>query len=44
MILEVELRAILDKILLARDLGFLGIWVDSDSIVAIHYITKDEGP
>lgn len=44
LILEVELRAILDEIILARGHNFLDFWVKLDSIAAIHYITKGEGP
>lgn len=40
-ILEVELGAILDGILLDRGLDLLGIWVESDSIMDIHSITRE---
>lgn len=42
LILEAELRAILDEILLARGIGLSAIWIEVDS--AIHYITRDGGP
>lgn len=36
MILEIELRAILVGILLARGFGISTIWVEADSTTAIH--------
>lgn len=39
-ILEAELRAIRDGILLVRDLDLPDIWVEADSIVAIYCITR----
>jgi ribonuclease HI len=44
MILEAELRAIRDGILLAKDLGLSDIWIEADSTVAIHCITRGGGP
>jgi ribonuclease HI len=44
LILEAELRAIHDGILLARDLGLSDIWVEADSSVAIHCILRGGGP
>jgi ribonuclease HI len=44
LILEAELRAILDGILLARGLGISAIWVEVDSNIAIHCITRGGGP
>ncbi|KAL2525897.1 Uncharacterized protein Adt_10951 [Abeliophyllum distichum] len=43
-ILEAELRAILDGITLAQRLGLSVLWVESDSTLAIHCITKGGGP
>lgn len=43
MILEAELRAIHDGILLVRDLGLSDICVEAYSTVAIHYITRGSG-
>ncbi|KAL2471459.1 Uncharacterized protein Adt_39595 [Abeliophyllum distichum] len=43
-ILEAELRAILDGIILAQRLGLSVLWVESDSTLAIHCITKGGGP
>ncbi|KAL2492118.1 Uncharacterized protein Adt_27746 [Abeliophyllum distichum] len=47
-ILEAELRAILDGIILAQRLGlsvlYPVLWVESDSTLAIHCITKGGGP
>ncbi|XP_022866066.1 uncharacterized protein LOC111385870 [Olea europaea var. sylvestris] len=43
-ILEAELRAILDGLLLARGLGISAIWLEADSTLAIHCITKGGGP
>ncbi|KAL2476811.1 Uncharacterized protein Adt_37547 [Abeliophyllum distichum] len=43
-ILEAELRALLDGIILARRLGLSVLWVESDSTLAIHCITKGGGP
>ncbi|KAL2532016.1 Uncharacterized protein Adt_05367 [Abeliophyllum distichum] len=43
-ILEAELRAILDEIILAQRLGLSVLWVESDSTLAIHCITKGGGP
>ncbi|KAL2470317.1 Heat shock 70 kDa protein 17-like [Abeliophyllum distichum] len=42
--LEAELRAILDGIILAQRLGLSVLWVESDSTLAIHCITKGGGP
>ncbi|XP_022866063.1 uncharacterized protein LOC111385868 [Olea europaea var. sylvestris] len=39
-----ELRAILDGLLLARGLGISAIWLEADSTLAIHCITKGGGP
>ncbi|KAL2476711.1 putative ribonuclease H protein family [Abeliophyllum distichum] len=39
-ILEAELRAILDGIILAQRLGLSVLWVESDSTLAIHCIHK----
>ncbi|XP_022856515.1 uncharacterized protein LOC111377621 [Olea europaea var. sylvestris] len=39
-----ELRAILDGLLLARGLGISTIWIEVDSMLAIHCITKGGGP
>jgi ribonuclease HI len=44
LILEAELRAIRDGILLARDLGLSNIWVEADSSVATHCILRGGGP
>ncbi|XP_022853772.1 uncharacterized protein LOC111375202 [Olea europaea var. sylvestris] len=44
LILEAELRAILDGILLAKGLGISAIWIEVDSTLAIHCITKGGGP
>ncbi|KAL2497408.1 Uncharacterized protein Adt_22958 [Abeliophyllum distichum] len=43
-ILEAELRAILDGIILAQRLGLSVLWVESDSTLAIHCIIKGGGP
>ncbi|KAL2464857.1 Ribonuclease H domain [Abeliophyllum distichum] len=43
-ILEAELRAILHGIILAQRLGLSVLWVESDSTLAIHCITKGGGP
>ncbi|KAL2462289.1 RNase H domain-containing protein [Abeliophyllum distichum] len=43
-ILEAELRAILDGIILAQRLGLSVLWVESDSTLAIHCITKGGEP
>ncbi|KAL2464859.1 Uncharacterized protein Adt_40710 [Abeliophyllum distichum] len=43
-ILEAELRAILDGIIMAQRLGLSVLWVESDSTLAIHCITKGGGP
>ncbi|KAL2531794.1 Uncharacterized protein Adt_05145 [Abeliophyllum distichum] len=43
-ILEAELRAIRDGIILAQRLGLSVLWVESDSTLAIHCITKGGGP
>ncbi|KAL2465905.1 Uncharacterized protein Adt_41756 [Abeliophyllum distichum] len=42
-ILEAELRAILDGIIMAQRLGLSVLWVESDSTLAIHCITKGGG-
>lgn len=44
LILEVELRAILDGILLAEELGLSCFWIESDSTTTIHRITRGGGP
>ncbi|KAL2486409.1 Uncharacterized protein Adt_31165 [Abeliophyllum distichum] len=41
---QAELRAILDGIILAQRLGLSDLWVESDSTLAIHCITKGGGP
>ncbi|KAL2491819.1 Uncharacterized protein Adt_27447 [Abeliophyllum distichum] len=43
-ILEAELRAILDGLILAQRLGLSVLWVESDSTLAINCITKGGGP
>ncbi|KAL2531299.1 SVP3 [Abeliophyllum distichum] len=43
-ILKAELRAILDGIILAQRLELSVLWVESDSTLAIHCITKGGGP
>lgn len=42
--LEAKLWAILDGVLLARQLGILGIWVKADLIIAAYYISRSGGP
>lgn len=44
LILEAELRAILDVILLSRGLGISAIWVEKDLTTVIHCITRDGEP
>ncbi|XP_022865542.1 uncharacterized protein LOC111385389 [Olea europaea var. sylvestris] len=39
-----ELRATLDGLLLARGLGISAIWIEVDSMLAIHCIIKGGGP
>ncbi|KAL2533869.1 RNase H family protein [Abeliophyllum distichum] len=43
-ILEVELRAILDGIILAQRIVLLDLWIESDSTLAIHCITRGGEP
>ncbi|KAL2526397.1 Uncharacterized protein Adt_11451 [Abeliophyllum distichum] len=43
-ILEAELRAILDGIILARRIVLSPLWIEADSTLAIHCITKGGGP
>ncbi|KAL2455081.1 RNase H domain-containing protein [Abeliophyllum distichum] len=43
-ILEAELRAIFDGIILAQRLVLSYLWIESDSTLAIHCITRGGGP
>ncbi|KAL2464856.1 Uncharacterized protein Adt_40707 [Abeliophyllum distichum] len=43
-ILEAELRAILDGIILAQRIGLLVLWIELDSTLAIHCITRGGRP
>ncbi|KAL2471969.1 Uncharacterized protein Adt_40105 [Abeliophyllum distichum] len=43
-ILEVELRVTLDGIILAQRIVLLDLWIEFDSTLAIHCITRDGGP
>ncbi|KAL2511702.1 Uncharacterized protein Adt_17302 [Abeliophyllum distichum] len=43
-ILEVELRAILQGIELARRMGLVDLWIETDSTLAVHCISRGGGP
>ncbi|KAL2480194.1 RNase H domain-containing protein [Abeliophyllum distichum] len=43
-ILEAELRAILQDIELARWMGLVDLWIETDSTLAVHCISRGGGP